>query len=283
MDNTLLTASADMKKEYCAKIVRIGAMHPIEGADRLVQTFVDGNSIVVPKGMYEQGEAVVYCANECQINRNFLSANNLFGFTDRRLNGNHAEVEALLNEGREEEARSRVGFFNKQGRVKLIRLRGCPSYGCIFKKELLANWNPNLRNINLEEYLTTDENGIEHHYRFDTVDGRLFVQAYIPRTGQRKRKGISNKFNRRLLRFDRLIPGQFVYHYETDTLNGNMWRFRPETVVTISLKMHGTSVCLANVLTKVPVRVSVAGQKINRRLMRRQAAMQRATQMGGLQ
>ena len=273
MDTTLLIASADMKKEYCAKIVRIGAMYPIEGADRLVQTFVDGNSIVVPKGMYEQGEAVVYCANECQINRNFLSANNLFDFTDRRLNGNHAEVEALLNEGREEEARSRVGFFNKQGRVKLIRLRGCPSYGCIFKKELLANWNPNLRNINLEEYLTTDENGIEHHYRFDTVDGRLFVQAYIPRTGQRKRKGISNKFNRRLLRFDRLIPGQFVYHYETDTLNGNMWRFRPETVVTISLKMHGTSVCLANVLTKVPVKVSVAGQKINRRLMRRQAAI----------
>ena len=89
MDNTLLTASADMKKEYCAKIVRIGAMHPIEGADRLVQTFVDGNSVVVPKGLFQQGEAVVYCSNECQINRNFLATNNLFGFSERHLNTNH--------------------------------------------------------------------------------------------------------------------------------------------------------------------------------------------------
>lgn len=272
MDSKLLTASADMKREYCAKVVRMGLMHPIEGADRLEQTFVDGNSIVVPKGVYEPGEAVVYCSNETQINRNFLAANNQFEFTERRLNANHAEVEALLREGREEEARRRVGFFGKQGRVKLIRLRGCPSYGCIFKKEQLATWNHKLHEINLEDYLTTDKNGYEHPYRFDTVDNTLFVQAYVPRSGQRRRKDISQRFNRRLQRFDRLIPGQFVYHYETDTLNGNMWRFRPETVVTISLKMHGTSVCLANVLTKIPVKVSIAGQKINRRLMRRQAA-----------
>ena len=63
MDSKLLTASADMKREYCAKVVRMGLMHPIEGADRLEQTFVDGNSIVVPKGVYEPGEAVVYCSN----------------------------------------------------------------------------------------------------------------------------------------------------------------------------------------------------------------------------
>ena len=273
MDNTLLTASADMKKEYCAKIVRIGAMHPIEGADRLVQTFVDGNSVVVPKGLFQQGEAVVYCSNECQINRNFLSTNNLFGFSERHLNANHHEVEALLAEGREEEARRRVGFFGKQGRVKLIRLRGCPSYGYIFKPEQLARWNHKLQNINPEDYITVDENGYEHPYRFDTVDGRLFVQAYVPRNGKRKRRGISNKFNRRLLRFDRLIPGQFVYHYETDTLNGNMWRFKPDTMVTISLKMHGTSVCLANVLTKVPVGLSIAARIHNRRLAERRAAI----------
>lgn len=273
MDNTLLTASADMKKEYCAKIVRIGAMHPIEGADRLVQTFVDGNSIVVPKGLYQQGEAVVYCSNETQINRNFLAANNQFALSARQLNANHREVEALLAEGREEEARRHVGFFGKQGRVKLIRLRGCPSYGCIFKSEQLARWNSKVQNINLEEYLVEDENGYEHPYRFDTVDGRLFVQAYLPRTGKRQRRGISSKFNRRLLRFDRLIPGQFVYHYETDTLNGNMWRFKPDTMVTISLKMHGTSVCLANVLTKVPVKLSIAARIHNRRLADRRYAV----------
>lgn len=275
MTGSLFTVSADMKKEYCAKIVRMSVMHPIEGADRLVQTFVDGNSIVVPKDLYTQGEAVVYCANETQINRHFLSANNQFALPERRLNANHAEVEALLNEGREDEARRKVGFFNKQGRVKLIRLRGCPSYGCIFKQDQLAQWNPALKNVNLEDYLTVDEEGYEHPYRFDTVDGRLFVQAYIPRTGKHKRKGISDKYNRRLLRFDRLIPGQFVYHYETDTLNGNMWRFKPDTLVTVSLKMHGTSVCLANVLTKVPVRLNPIQQLANQQIAKKMKSVQK--------
>lgn len=274
-ENTPLSCSADMKKEYCAKIVRIGTMHPIQGADRLVQTYLDGNSIVIPKDLYTQGEAVIYCPNETQINRHFLSANNQFDLSHRRLNANHAQVEALLRKGCEEEARRQVGFFNKHGRVKLIHLRGCPSYGCIFKPDQLAQWNPNLQHLNLEDYLTTDENGIEHPYRFDTVDGRLFVQAYIPRIVQRKRKTLADKLNRRLLRFDRLIPGQFVHHYETDTLNGNTWRFQPDTVVTISLKMHGTSVCIANLLTKVPTPLSIASQLANRQTARKIKALQK--------
>lgn len=273
--NKLFSCSADMKKEYCAKILRIGPQYPIKGAERLVQTYVDGNSVVVPKGMYESGEAVVYCMNETQLNRNFLSANNQFEFSERRLNANHAEVNALLAEGHEEEARSKVGFFNKHGRVRLIKLRGCPSYGCIFKLEQLALWNPKLQNINLEDYLEVDENGYEHPFRFDSIDGRLFAEVYIPRSGQCKRKGISQKYNRRLLRFDRLIPGQFEYHYETDTLNGNMWRFKPETMITVSLKMHGTSVCLANVLTKVPVELSVADRYTNRRIAKKIKALKK--------
>lgn len=257
-----------MKREYCSKIVRIGAMHPIEGADRLAKTNIDGNSIVVPKGMFKPGEAVIYCANETQINRNFLSANNLFELSEYRLNTNHREVENLLAHGHIEEARRITGHFGKQGRVKMIRLRGCTSYGCIFKPEQLAQWNPKLQNINLEDYLRVDENGHLHPYRFDTIDGQLFVQAYIPRKTQPPQKRTNNKHNQRLQRFDRLIPGQFEYHYETDTLNGNTWRFKPETVVTISLKMHGTSVCLAHVLTKVPKALSITDRLSNHQIRR---------------
>ncbi len=269
----LFSCSADMKKEYCAKIVRLSRMHPVEGADRLEQTFVDGNSVVIPKGLFQPGEVAIYCANETQLNRNFLSANNLFCLSDRRLNANHALVERLLAQGREEEARASVGFFNKQGRLRLIRLRGCPSYGCLFKWEHFTRWNHDLQNIHLEDYLTTDPDGYEHPLRFDTVDGRLFIAAYIPRNGTRKRKGISSKFNRRLNRFDRLIPGQFVYHYETDTLNDNMWRFKPDTMLTVSLKMHGTSVCLANVLTRTPAKPSIAAQVANRETRRKMNAL----------
>ena len=63
----IFTASEEMKSEYCAKIVRIGEMKPIEGSDFLVQTIVDGNSIVISKGMFETGEPVIYCMNETQL------------------------------------------------------------------------------------------------------------------------------------------------------------------------------------------------------------------------
>ena len=58
-EKRLFTASEYMKEEYCAKIVRIGEMKPIEGSDFLVQTFVDGFSIVVSKGQFTEGEPVI--------------------------------------------------------------------------------------------------------------------------------------------------------------------------------------------------------------------------------
>lgn len=38
----------------------------------------------------------------------------------------------------------------------------------------------------------------------------------------------------------------------TSQLNSNMWRFSPDTVVDISLKIHGTSIVLGNILVKKP-------------------------------
>ncbi|MBP3763704.1 MAG: hypothetical protein J6I49_07500 [Bacteroidales bacterium] len=272
--STLLSCSLDMRKEYCAKIIRIGDLFPIEDADRLERTNLDGHSVVVEKGRYHPGEAVIYCTHESQINRNFLAANNQFSFSERRLNANHAEVAALIAEGRDEEARRLTGHFNRQGRVRMVRFRGCPSYGCVLKAEQLARWNPRLEGLCLEDYLTVDEEGREHPFRFDTVDGKIFIQAYYPRFSRKLNKNAS-RHNRRLARFDRLEPGQFLYHYETDTLNGNIWRLKPDTTVAISLKMHGTSVCLAHVLTRTPVRLTVADRMTNRRILRRMDSLRR--------
>ena len=238
----IFTASENMKNEYCAKIVHIGEMKDIEGSDFLVQTIVDGNSIVISKGMFETGEPVIYCMNETQLNKEFLSVNNQFEIGSLELNKNAKEVLALMDEGKNDEAKKLVGFFNKHGRVKLIRLRGCPSYGCIFKKQSLANWNKKLEDVNLEDYFTVDENGYEHPFEFDTVDGKLFIEAYVPPMPQESHRRGDKLFRKRmkkLQRFDRMVPGQFAYHYSTSQLQANMWRFTPDTIVTISNKLHG--------------------------------------------
>ena len=260
MDNVTkraFTASEGMKKEYCAKIVRIGEMKPIEGSDFLVQTMMDGFSCVVAKGAFEVGEPVIYCLNETAINKQFLSVNNQFEIGEYQRNANAKEVEALIADGKNAEAKKMVGFFNKHGRVKMIKLRGCPSFGCIFKFDSLLKWKPGLKDENLEDYFTVDENGYEHPFNFDTVDGELFVEVYIPRTRNSWRGLGKQKKKERKVQFDRLVPGQFAFHYDTDQLRDNIWRFRPDTRVNISVKMHGTSVIVGNLLTRIPVKLSV--------------------------
>ena len=266
-EKRLFTASEYMKEEYCAKIVRIGEMKEIEGSDFLVQTFVDGFSIVVSKGQFTVGEPVIYCMNETALNKDFLAANNQFELGLAEMNANAKEVIALKEEGKIDEAKKLVGFFNKHGRVKLIKLRGCPSYGCIFKKESLVRWKKKLADEDLESYFTTDENGIEHPFSFDTIAGELFAEAYVPpiqfpkdATKREKRR------DRGIKRFKRIIPGEFLLHYDTAQLQSSLWRFEPSTKVTISVKMHGTSVIAGNVLTRIPVPMTSAEQWFNKKV-----------------
>ena len=52
--------------------------------------------------------------------------------------------------------------------------------------------------------------------------------------------------------FDRIIPGEFAFHYETKQLNREIDRFTPDDEVSISVKLHGTSIVIANIPTLMP-------------------------------
>lgn len=256
----IFTMSAEGKSEYCCNVVRIGEIKPIEGSDFLGETMVNGQSAVVRKDQVHEGDLFFYASNECQLNEKFLSVNNLFEIGSYELNSNAEEVKDLLSkadstEDKDErdkyraEAKHKVGFFNKNGRVRMIRLRKVPSYGFLFGLDEMARYCPKVKGINMEDYLNQD---------FDTVDGELFVKAYVPYTTERTHPN-GNKRNRKaqkkINRFDRMIPGEFMLHYDTNPLAKNMWRIKPDDVVTISVKLHGTSGIFANVKTHVPIKL----------------------------
>ena len=244
----LLKASAGMKREYCAKVVRVGRLLPVEGADGLERTTVDGYGVVVRRGAVKEGDVAIYCMTETQLNPHFLAANNQYEYAERHRNANRREVEALASAGRTAEAHRMTGFMNKHGRVKLIMLRGCPSYGVIYTQADLARWIPDAARERLEGYLVTDADGVEHAFDFDTVGHERFAWAYVPSPTPARRRQKELYRNRRLNRFERLVPGQFSFHYDTQMLQSNIWRLRPGTPVTVSVKMHGTSAIIANVL-----------------------------------
>lgn len=272
----MLGKSENYKEEYCAQIVKINEIEPVENSDFLVKVVIgDGYQVVVGKGDVKPGDIMVYAKLETQLNSEFLSVNNQYEIGERHLNKNFEVVDGLIQAGQQEEAKKLVGYFNKHGRVRLIRLRKCPSMGCLFTLEALYKWKPELKSYDFSQCFQPNEEGIIEPFNFDQIGDTLFIKAYIPplpvpslpvsRAGQR---GESRR-NKRLKRFNRLVQGQFSFHYDTSMLRENMWRIKPDTEVTISNKYHGTSVIIGNLLMKVPkneFRVRIVSSRVQKEL-----------------
>lgn len=242
----ILTMSNEGTSEYCCNAVKIGEITPIPGKDKIATTIVNGEVIVIRKDQVKEGDILFYASNECQLNSTFLSLNNLFEISERDRNANAEEVNALMAEGKVDEAKSKVGYFNKYGRVRMIKLGGVLSMGYLFSVDELAKFCPEVKTLNLEEILNQD---------FDTVGGELFVKAYVPPIKEKKNKKGTGPKKDKIEKFDRMIPGQFVFHYDTAPLQKNMYKISPLDMVTISVKMHGTSAIYSNIQTKFPIKL----------------------------
>lgn len=241
--------SENANLNYMATICRITDVFPIENSDNLVRTVVNGFDIVVDKNT-NVGDIVIYFPTESAICKEFLSINNLYDSFE--LNSNYADVVIELDKAshianeteykeRMKEIRRMAGFFNKHGRVRAINLRGCPSLGFLAKPEQFVNLFPKA------DFDWENNVGVS----FDTIEDTLIVKKYVPRIVERKQgagKSNARKNRRAVQRFDRLVEGQFEFHYDTSMLNVNMWRFNPDSMVSITKKIHGTSAIFCNIL-----------------------------------
>lgn len=251
--NTFLRKSEDANPNYLATICQIENLYPIEGADRLMRTTINGNDMVVSKDM-NIGDVVVYFPVETAICEQFLSANNLYELSEAHRNANFVEVEELIkfaNTAEDDQdakqamttAKSMCGFFNKRGRVRMLKLRGQYSMGFVIPVESLRKAFPDLTAI-------YGEIGTQFNYVGDTQ----FCWKYVPITDTKPQRehdksGKWKKLMRRTReRFDKLIEGQFEFHYDTKKLEGEMHNIKPDQTVSVSVKVHGTSVILSNIL-----------------------------------
>lgn len=160
------------------------------------------------------------------------------------------EIESLVNDGQPivDRAKKLVGFFGKYGRVRCLKLKGEASFGFVFKKSEMAKYCPEINSINLEDYVGED---------FDTVNGELFVEAYVPPVKQETRRNSkSNKRNKKISRFDRMVEGEFMFHYDTQKLEKNIHLINPSDSVVISVKLHGTSCVIGKLHVKEPKRIA---------------------------
>jgi hypothetical protein len=214
----VLKKSSKANDNYLAKVVKLGTPVKHPNADKLQGFVIDGNRVW--GGMtYQEGDVAVYFPLECAINSKLLSGLNLY--SDANLN-----VDQSIK-----------GYFTDKGRVKAVRLRGEASEGFLLPYGEVANimgqsvGNPG------------DE--------FDTWNDELLVWKYVPKRDlSQKVSHESAKKAQRIKRFSKLIPEHFKLHEDTAQLKKNLHKITPDTPISVSYKLHGTSFVVGNVLTK---------------------------------
>lgn len=144
------------------------------------------------------------------------------------------------------EAKKHCGFFNKYGRVRCLTLRGEPSFGFLFSLSELQKYNPN---VSLDDLVANV------NQEFDTIDDELFVKVFVPPVKENIRKPKTNKAQKKLKLFNRIIDGQFYFHYDTTQLQKVISYFKPTDYIDVTVKMHGTSAIVGKLPVKEPIKL----------------------------
>lgn len=220
-----LTIGKKASVNYLAKIVRINQFKPHTDPEvtRLKACVVDGFNILC--GIDSEPGLYVYFPTACCLNPDFLRYANLY---------KHKE----LNVDPEQS-----GMFEDNGRVKAIRLRGELSEGFILPVTMLENYVLSVTNVEL-----TCEEGTE----FDIVehDGKTFWinKKYIPKRTQGAPGSGLNKTARQPKGIDKIIENQFRFHYDTTLIKKCPHVIKPNDLISITEKVHGTSGISARVM-----------------------------------
>lgn len=200
-------------ENYTAIVVRVQNKRKLEGLDNLEAISIFGNQILVSKDTIE-GEVGLYFPVECELSEKFLYENSLYRHSQN--NKNQAEK----------------GFFEDNGRVKAMKFRGHKSAGF---------WTP-LTSLNYIDWAVVNfKEGTE----FNSINGQLICRKYIP-AYLRNRKAKGNNLKELTIK-DMVDTRCFKEHESTSHLFKFIGKLRVDDYITISTKLHGTSLRVGNV------------------------------------
>lgn len=213
---------------YLAKIIDIQNFtpHPDPETTKLKLAHVDGFNIVV--GIDSEPGIYIYFPTSCEINSQLLAYGNLYRHTEKN---NNPEAKA--------------GFFEDNGRVKAIKLRGIVSEGFLMEWTLFHNFIVENTNKEIEPDINTEFDSIE-----DSGKSFWICKKYIVQTTIKSPK--ESRYQKRVKRFNRVVDTQFRFHYETSIYRKVPTFIKPDDLISITSKIHGTSGISTHVLCKKP-------------------------------
>ena len=206
-------------KNYACSVVEIKELFPIDGADAVVRTVVNGNNVVVPKTT-EVGAKMLYFVSGTKLSADYCHKNNLYDKAEENFDT------------------EKKGFISfRQKRIKAIKLRGIISDGMLMPLDSLYTFIKGAALLQIGNELTD-------------IDGVSICEKYIVPV---KNSGENNKKGRQSVKISRLVDNQFYLHNDTDNLRKNIHKINPNDIIGIHYKKHGTSIVIGNVLVKRPL------------------------------
>jgi hypothetical protein len=204
-----------INNNYCAVVVEIKTLVPIENCDNVVHAIIMGNHVVVSKNV-KVGDVGLYFPLETRLSNEYLSINNLY---------RKPELNADKNE---------KGYFEENGRIRCVKFRGNKSEGLFMPIDSIA------------EFLKKGDVPVIGD-EFDELNGVNICSKYVVKIS--KQSGNKQK-NGRSPKVSKLVDGQFNFHQDTAMLYKNMHKIQPESLISITYKMHGTSGVSSNIICK---------------------------------
>ena len=201
-------------ENYTAQVIALPPKVPIEGLDNLVQVTYLGNNCLVQKN-YNPAAIYLFFPAGAVLDQQLLSNNNLFRHSQNNLDN------------------SKKGFFDDSGRVKALKLRGIISTGFIMPAASLG-------------YMI-DPSELKIGDSFTDINGKAICRKYVrPQRGFNSGGNKDHKFD-----IETLVDPKFApEHSDTAQLMKNAARLYPTSWVTITHKLHGTSIRVFHTRTK---------------------------------
>jgi hypothetical protein len=137
--------------------------------------------------------------------------------------------------------KEKAGYFEENGRIRCVKFRGNKSEGFFIEHHSLD--------------FTEKKEGIATtlalNSEFDEFNGVPICNKYVPKYAKTPgTPGSGKKGKGKLAKESKLVDNQFRFHDSTSMLYKNLHKVHPDSLISITYKLHGTSAISSKLLTK---------------------------------
>ena len=168
---------------YAAVVTQIQTIVPLEGCDNVQAAIIMGNQVIVGKDI-NIGTVGLYFPLECQLSKEYLSANNLY---------RKAELNSDAN---------KKGYFEENGRIRCVKFRGHKSEGFFMPMDSI-------------NFCTKDHEEFTLGTEFDEINGTEICSKYVINVQRTPGSPGSGKQRKTKKTMSKLVDGQFRFHEDT--------------------------------------------------------------------